>query len=238
MNGSETYSIYCDESCHLLRDHNDIMALGAVTAPKDKVRSIAIQIREIKTHYNCKGELKWTKVSQKNTQFYKSIIEYFLSQEFLSFRALVVKNKQDLNHEKYNMGSHDSFYYKMYFYLIRNIIEYRLRNNFEIYIDIKDTKGGKKVHELNEVLANNFYDFEKAKVKKIQQIRSHESELLQIADFLLGAITYANRGLHGNSAKIEVIRELMSLFGTNLLESTPPWETKFNIFHFVPRRET
>ena len=31
-------------------------------------------------------------------------------------------------------------------------------------------------------------------IKPVQQIRAHESELLQLADFLIGAICYHNRG--------------------------------------------
>jgi hypothetical protein len=235
MSGEESYNIYCDESCHILHDHNDIMALGAVTVPKKKVRSISKNIRKIKQEYNCNGELKWTKVSQKNTLFYIALVDYFFSNAELSFRALVVGKKHSLDHEQFNDGSHDSFYYKMYFYLIRNIVENRIDHTFEIYIDIKDTRSGEKVYKLNDVLAYNFRDFEKKQVYKIQQIRSHESELLQLADLLLGAITYENRGLHGNPAKQAIVQRMKDQLGISLRESTPPWESKFNLFRFAPR---
>ncbi len=235
MSGAETYNIYCDESCHILHDHNDIMALGAVTVPKEKVRLISKDIRTIKHEYNCNGELKWTKVSKKNTLFYIALIDYFFSNENLSFRSLVVRKKNSLDHVQFNAGSHDSFYYKMYFYLIRNIVENNIENTFEIYIDIKDTRSGEKVYKLNEVLACNFRDFEKKQVTKIQQIRSQESELLQLADLLLGAITYENRELHGNPAKRAIVQKIKGQLGISLMESTPPWETKFNLFHFSPR---
>lgn len=235
MSGGETYNIYCDESCHILHDHNDIMALGSVTVPKEKVRAISKDIRKIKHEYNCNGELKWTKVSRKNALFYIALVDYFFSNEDLSFRSLIVRKKNSLDHEQFNAGSHDSFYYKMYFYLIRNIVENRIDHKFEVYIDIKDTRSGEKVYKLNEVLANNFYDFEKKQVSKIQQIRSHESELLQLADLLLGAITYENRSLHGNPAKLAIVQKIKDQLGISLQDSTPPWETKFNLFHFSPR---
>lgn len=32
-------------------------------------------------------------------------------------------------------------------------------------------------------------------IRKIQQVRSHEVELIELADFLIGAVAYAHRGL-------------------------------------------
>jgi len=235
MGSDNTFNIYCDESCHLLHDHNNIMALGALTAPKNKIKQISKEIRQIKIQYKCRGELKWTKVSHKNTLYYIKLVEYFFNNADLSFRSLIVNNKHALQHNTYNSGSHDLFYYKMYFYLLRNIIEKTIESDFEIYLDIKDTHSSEKVYKLNEVLANNFHDFEKEKITKIQQIRSHESELLQLSDFLLGAITYTNRDLYSSDAKISVSQKIKQQLGINLKESTPPWETKFNLFHFSPR---
>ena len=45
---SETYNLYCDESCHLENDGQQAMVLGAVWCPSDKRREIADRIREIK----------------------------------------------------------------------------------------------------------------------------------------------------------------------------------------------
>ena len=232
---NDSINIYCDESCHILNDHNSIMTLGAFTIPESLVRSISKQIREIKIRFGCKGELKWTKVSQKNILFYCSLINFFHSLPDLGFRALVVRNKHHLDHNQYNQGNHDSFYYKMYYYLIRNIVENQPDHSLRVYIDIKDTKSSRKVHQLHEILSNSFHDFSSEKIRSIQQIRSHESELMQLCDFFLGAVTYANRGLQTNQAKLSVIHRLEDLFLYSLSQSTPPWETKLNLFHFVPR---
>jgi hypothetical protein len=44
---SETFNIYCDESCHLENDHQKAMVLGAVWCPLDKTREIAVRLRVI-----------------------------------------------------------------------------------------------------------------------------------------------------------------------------------------------
>jgi hypothetical protein len=123
----------------------------------------------------------------------------------------------------------------MYYYLLRNIIEKRNASTYEIFIDIKDTKSSLRVKKLREVLSNSFYEFEMIRVRKIQQIRSEESNLLQLCDFLLGAVTYDNRGLDKSYAKHQISEELTDHFHFCLTESTPPWEEKFNLFHFTPR---
>ena len=228
-------NIYCDESCHLLNDHIPIMTLGAIQYPQDKVRNLSLKIKSLKKEYNCNGELKWTKVSIKNISFYFELVNLFFSDEFLHFRSLIVHNKENLNHDLYNTGDHNNFYYKMYYELLRNIIENKSDDCFQIYVDIKDTQGFMKVHKLHEVLSNKFYDFNKEKVSRIQQIRSHESNLLQISDFLLGAITYVNRDCKTSVAKLHITEHLKSVSGYNLTQTTPPWEEKFNLFHFSPK---
>lgn len=86
-------------------------------------------------------------------------------------------NKSNLNHEKYNQGSHDLWYYKAYFYLLDAMIGYS--EEYRIFIDIKDTCGGTKVKKLQEVLCNNKYDFK------------HEI-LIKITENMLGHILIHN----------------------------------------------
>ncbi len=211
------------------------MTLGAIQYPRENVRDLSLKIKALKHQHNCNGELKWTKVSIKNIDFYYRLIDLFFSEQNLHFRSLIVHNKENLDHEQYNDGNHDTFYYKMYYELLRNIIEVKSDDCFEIYVDIKDTKGFQKVHKLHDVLSNKFYDFNQEKVCRIQQIRSHESNLLQLCDFLLGAITYINKGMSSSPAKLHVSEYLKSKSGYNILYTTPPWEQKFNLFHFSPK---
>jgi len=116
------YNIYCDESCHLEHDGFPIMLLGAVWCPLDKAKSISKEIRKIKAAHNAKGELKWTKVSNSRLKFYQNLLDYFFGEDGLNFRCLVVIGKDRLNHSYFNQGSHDSFYYKMYYQLLLNIV--------------------------------------------------------------------------------------------------------------------
>lgn len=231
---SRLYNLYCDESCHLEKDKIDVMALGLISAPRDRVRPLSLELRALKKHYRCEGELKWTKVSMKNILFYTALVDYFFTVPDVMFRALVVHHKERLDHERYNDGSHDAFYYKMFYSLVQNVVGYGPQKSFQIFVDIKDNQGTPRIKKLTEVLRNRFYDQAGERIAKIQQIRSHEAELLQLTDFFLGAVTYATRGLKTNQAKLIITKLIRDHIGHLLTRSTDPSEGKFNLFHFEP----
>jgi len=223
------YNVYCDESCHLLNDDSNVMVLGAVWCSKSVKEEVFSRIREIKQEYGFRPdfEIKWNKVSKAKTNFYIELINYFFDDDHLHFRALVVPNKKSLNHDAFNQD-HDTFYYKMYFDLLKVILSPDCAYN--IYIDIKDTRSQEKVMKLQNVLRNNQYDYNNQIISKIQQVHSHEVELLQITDLLIGAISYLHRELSGNEAKLKIIDEIRLRSGYSLLRSTLYKEDKMNIF--------
>ncbi len=228
------YNIYCDESCHLINDNSNVMTLGAVWCLKDKRYEIFKRLREIKKQHDLPPyfEIKWNKVSPAQIKFYLNVIDYFFDDDDLHFRALIIPDKTILKHEKFNQ-THDEFYYKMYFDLLKVILspEY----SYNIYIDIKDTRSQDKVIKLTDVLRNSRYDFNKRIIRKIQQVRSHEVELLPLADLLIGAVTYLHRGLDTSKAKTELIKRIQERSGYDLMHSTLYKEDKTNIFIWKAR---
>lgn len=233
-------NIYCDESCHLENDRENVMILGAVYCPTEKKEEIFERLLSFKKKHrlipqrkkNPKEnrsyyELKWNKVSQSKIEYYKDVINYFFDDDDLSFRALVVPNKNELNYEQFH-HTHDTFYYKMYFGMLKAILN--PKDSHYIYIDIKDTKSRDKVHKLEQVLRNDKYDYQKNIIKRVQQVRSHEVEILQLADLLIGAVGYINRGLTQSKAKNELIDLIKQRSKYSLVKSTLLKEKKFNIF--------
>lgn len=233
-------NIYCDESCHLENDKENIMVLGAVYCPTEKKEEIFERLLSFKKKHrlipkhkkNAKEnrsyyELKWNKVSQSKIEYYKDVINYFFDDDDLSFRVLVVPDKNELDYEKFN-HTHDTFYYKMYFGMLKAILN--PKDSHYIYIDIKDTKSRDKVHKLEQVLRNDKYDYQKNIIKRVQQVRSHEVEILQLADLLIGAVGYINRGLAQSKAKNELIDLIKQRSKYSLVKSTLLKEKKFNIF--------
>ncbi|MFT0319746.1 DUF3800 domain-containing protein [Bacteroides thetaiotaomicron] len=83
---------------------------------------------------------------------------------------------------------------------------------------------------LQEYLCNSAYDFDKNVVRRIQQVRSHEVELIQLADFLIGAVCYVHRNLQTSATKLELIEQIRKRSGYSLLKTTLYKEDKMNIF--------
>lgn len=229
-------SIYCDESCHLEKDMSDIMVLGSVYCDIDIKKKVNEDIRNIKVKHGLSSwfEMKWTKVSITKLEFYKEVIDYFFDNN-LYFRAIIAKNKSKLNNDLYNNGSYDLWYYKMYYLLLDAIV--KPVNEYKIFIDIKDTKGGPRVNTLKDVLCNNIYDFKGEVVKDIKQVDSKESEILQLADLFIGSLSYYNRGLtNKNNGKKLLVEYIINHHKINMRNKTGRHEKKFNIFVWEPRR--
>lgn len=227
---SEIFNIYCDESCHLEHDRQSAMVLGALWCPLDKTREIAVRIREIKRKHAVAPafEVKWTKVSPGKKQLYLDLLDYFFDDDDLHFRGLVVPDKTKLNHAAFPGQDHDAWYYKMYFDMLKVILSPKGR--YRIYLDIKDTRGAEKVKKLHDVLCNNLYDFSREIVERVQLVHSHEIEQLQLADLLIGAVSYMNRGLHSNAGKQALVDRMRQRSGYSLTKTTLLREDKVNLF--------
>ena len=106
-----------------------------------------------------------------------------------------------------------------------------------INFDIKDTIGGKRTRELHGALCNNIYDFKSEVILGLNQIQSHESEIMQLADLFIGALSYFHRGLYSiqeGKAKSEIIDIIKELSKQRLDKSSVRDEKKFNIFIWKP----
>ena len=200
----QTFNIYCDESCHLEHDSQPAMVLGAVWCPLEKAQEIAVRLREIKAQHGLPRdfELKWGKVSPAQLEFYKDILDYFFDD--------------------------DDLYYKMYFDLLKVILSPEAV--YRIFLDIKDSRSANKVSKLQEVLSNEKYDFHREIVERVQMVRSHEVEALQLADLLIGIISYANRGLTSSPAKLALVDRMRQRSGYHLTQTTLLRENKVNLF--------
>ena len=230
---SSTYNIYCDESCHLEHDGQSAMVLGAIWCDLEKVKDVSVRLREIKTKHGCgsKFEVKWTKVSAAKQSLYLDLVDYFFDDDDIRFRALIVPDKSRLNHSAFPAQNHDNWYYKMYFDMLKVLLS--PDSKYRVYIDIKDTRGSVKIAKLHDVLCNNLYDFQRSIVERVQQVRSHEIELLQLADLLIGAVSYVNRNLEGSVGKLAVIDRMRRRSGYTLNKTTLLREQKVNLFRWI-----
>ncbi len=217
------------------------MVLGAIWCREDRIAEANEMIRKIKEKHGIArhAEVKWTKVSPAKEDLYYDLVDYFANDSDLHFRVVAALDKEKLRHGDFGQD-HDTWYYKMYFQMLRMIFD--PKHTFSVYLDIKDTAGAKKVERLLEVLNNSHYDFRREIIRKMQLVRSHEIELLQLADILIGAVMYANRGRYEgytftSATKKRIVEFLRDRTDYTLTKSTLPSERKFNIFIWTPQED-
>jgi hypothetical protein len=195
------------------------MFLGSISSAYNQVKLHTVQINELKRKHNFYAEIKWAKVSQSKRHFYSELIDYFFATE-LKFRVVGIE-KAKINNDIYGQ-TYDDFYYKMYYQLLNHKIDSRY--SYNVYPDIKDTLSACKIRRLREILNTKHGVF-----RNVQNIRSHESLLLQFADFLMGAISYYNNDAQKqNPAKVQLIEQIIKKSGCNLARTN--YSEKLNLF--------
>lgn len=216
---SKTFNIYCDESCHIEHDHKKFMFLGSVSSAYNQVKLHTENINELKKKHHFYAEIKWSKVSKSKLRFYLDLVDYFFATD-LQFRTVGVE-KAKINNDAFNQD-YDDFYYKMYYYLLNHNLNSLYKYN--VYLDIKDTLSAYKVNKLKVILNTKFGVF-----RNVQNIRSHESIIMQLADFLMGAISYLhNDEKKINKAKVQIIHKIQQHCQEDLSKTN--YSNKLNLF--------
>ena len=225
---NNTVHIYCDESCHLENDGMKAMVLGALWCPADQRKLLSRKIKALKTEHGFPAhfEIKWVKVSPGKLPFYQALVDLFFNEALLNFRALVVPDKQLLDHGRFAQD-HNTFYYKLWYTLLNRLID--PERHYRIFLDMKDTQGHHKVVKLHQVLCNANYDFDRSIIDSIEQVQSHDVPLLQLADLLIGALSYVHRGLDGSPAKQALVAHIRHRSKLRLEQSSLLRAEKFNL---------
>lgn len=230
------YNLYIDESCHLEHDRMPVMCIGYTKINAENYPAIKEQIKHLKLQHKSPTEIKWNNVSASRLPLYKALVDYFFEAE-IYFRCILVKYKGKLDHEQFNQGDHNNFYYKLIYFLLQSATN-PPANEYKVFLDIKDTRGKERLIKIEEVLYNKYNG--NSPFKEFQHIHSNENVLLQLTDLFIGAITFKARGLekkaNANKAKVELVQYIETKSGYSLDEGTEPWENKFNLFDHQPKQ--
>ena len=213
------FNFYCDESTHLRSDQQPYMILGYVSVDTDKIKKMKSDINTLKEKHNFFSEIKWVNLSSSKKDFYLELIQYFFEND-LSFNAIVIDKSECVD---FDFHEFEEFYYEMYLELLQNNI--RPEEQYNIYLDIKDTLSSWKLSRLKRLLQED-----KKSINNLQNIHSHESLFLQITDVLIGALNYDLRGKTKVTAKSEIINLIkINLDSEDFLsaDSNPKFNVKF-----------
>ena len=150
------------------------------------------------------------------------LVDWFFKKGGIRFRAIIVDKSRyiaDKCDHDYN-----KFYYLMYYQLLFHTLDPVWHYN--IYLDIKDNLSSYRTEKLKDIL-----NVRMEIIEKIQHVRSHELDLLQLCDLFIGAIAYnLNQTEKASEAKVRFIEKLKIRTRTDLESTTSKRISKFNLF--------
>lgn len=236
--GGRFLHIYCDES---RQTADRYMVIGGLMLERDNEPRFAEAMALYRQSQNMHAELKWTKVSNQKFNEYCALIDLFFSiNRVIHFKAIVV-DTQEMDHRRYNKGDAELGFYKlMYQFLLHSFgSELRPADRCVIFLDERTTSHY-KLSTLGAILNNGLrkkYGFSVAPVRNIQPIDSKDSDLVQVADILMGAIGYEMNGAHtrtgAKTSKVALAEYIARKAGLlNLQQPTPRSRREFSIWHF------
>ena len=220
--------LYCDESRHLPRDHEPFMLLGLVSCPAKSVRTYHLELRDLARSHRLTDnyEIKWTHIRPGKLAFYEAVVDWFFSKPDLVFRCLLMPDKQTV-FQRLPEDNQDLAYYRLYAHLLRSAFE--PEKGYRTFIDKKDTRGGDKIREVREWLRRDQDDADGKAVQGIQQIQSHETRLMQLADLFLGAVGAARSEDSPPESKKAVVTRLADHVGSPIAWDTETLSDRFKI---------
>ena len=83
------FNIYCDES-RVENVDSPKMVIGALIIPRADKDRLSAGIKALRNRYEFSYELKWTKTSVKFIDFYKEVLNYFVSEKAMYYRCIIV----------------------------------------------------------------------------------------------------------------------------------------------------
>lgn len=220
---------YCDESYPDLFSSEapqaKYLVIGSLwLSSKDRI-AFKAGIHELRDKHRIGGEFKWQKASPSRVSYYQDLISwFFLQKDALRFRCIAVDSSQ-IDLELYHSDDQELGFYKFYYQLLHKWIHDN--NSYKIFCDFKSNRQSDRLAALQKYLG---YSNIMARIEGVQAVRSKESVLMQLADFLTGAASAKlNDKIVPGSSKFQLVSHIESLLGTEI-SPTPLGEKKFNVF--------
>jgi len=238
------YRVYCDESNTDGKKRHPVY--GAILVSLDDIRTVQREIKDWRQKERMHGELKWQKVhGVVLLRKYKSLVDLLFSlgrqRQLLQFKAIIL-DRHAPEYRTYSKGNYEIGFYKTYYHwLLRYFAKFPLRHRCQLRVIIDDRNLPKDAKDpftkLKFALNNGIRKELKATTEVVTEVKplgSTQSDLLQAADVLMGAVGFHNQDFHlrpdANKEKVELARYIAGRIGRpDLKHETHPIKEDFKI---------
>jgi hypothetical protein len=233
-----TYYAYCDES----RTSQDrYMVFSGIIVDQSSRQPLLDCLREYRNEHRMFAELKWTKVSGEKLLAYKALVDHFFMRcraATIHFRSVVFDTHADDFHQHQD-GDRDLGYYRLMYHFLLNTFCYypQQSDSLHVYLDERNSK--QSLGEFRNILNSGMRKKQGiyGAVKTIEPVVSHDADIIQMADVLMGAIGYQRNDRHvlptAKKPKILLADYIAKRAGLVSLKQRTPFRQKhFEIWPF------
>ncbi|MEW6598297.1 MAG: hypothetical protein AB1429_12465 [Pseudomonadota bacterium] len=168
---------------------------------KQMISSIYKTVSQYIIALNMKSELKWSKVSNQKEVEYRWLVDYFFalnSSNSLQFHCIIFDSHQ-WGHKRYNDGDADVGLSKLYYQLILHKFVRLYGPLGSLYVCMDHRHSSTSLNDLRNMLnaaAARDHGLGHNPLKQLVSKHSHDSDLLQLNDVILGAVCAVRNGKH------------------------------------------
>lgn len=233
------------------------MLIGGIICDKETSKKIRQDIELLKTNLKLPAEFEFhfANIQPKYIEAYKRLVDVFFNfytpkcqyrrglgetrtYRELCFEAMLIQHTK-IDHHKFSGGDAELGFFQFYYTLLAHSIKkhYVADRKFHVTIDAISTKNPQMVPNLQKRLNNCCLPSVTNPIKTVQRQNSKAELLLQMADVMLGAVSFTWNKLptatNTSSKYIKAKREVAQYVETKLgqsLSKTTYFSASFNIW--------
>lgn len=230
--------VYCDESS---QTGHRFKVWGGVWIRETDETALREAIMRVRSDagWRKQGEFKWVKLSGNSCHpAYLKLIDAFFNARRCGFAAIVV----DSQNPGPNRGTDAELdHYKSLYWLLSKRANARYR--YRVVLDSRTDREKDRLSVLRDVLnatARRDLSYPGNMFREIIARDSHDDDLLQLADVLIGAVAYHSNGRHllagASASKCHAARYIAKRAGFTggVIRQTRKAEKKLNIWRWSP----
>lgn len=204
------FEIYADES---QIDGGGPFFLGSLMGSPRRIEILRDRVRLFRKETGCASEMKWTKVSKAFLPQYKAFVDIALDDRFARIRVREVR--RDESWRAWQRTEEERFWISYYAFLRSHM---RSQSRYSVVLDYKPGKRHRwsKMRFAMNATAKVQFETKKAQVPSLKPRDSHDDDMLQLVDVLLGAMTSHAAAPH----KVEMAEYVRS---KGRVELASPW---------------
>lgn len=218
------------------------MVLSGIIAEYEEIHQALNEFSIIRKKHNLSKELKWTKISNNKLDAYMEIVDKFFElnqRDILHFHSIIIDTYK-LDHCKYNNGNSEIGFSKFIYQLLMKFGRlYSPKGNLYTYLDKRNTR--QSLDELRNILNNGIakrHKINSSPYKRLVFRCSKKTELLQINDIILGAISSRKNKHHlaanASPAKNSLSEKVLNMAGiSDHIPDTPYGKKRFTTWNMT-----